>query len=475
MKPQNVRYWILVADLFCVPIAVLLSINLRYASTLDLITSAQHLQDYLLLMFAAIVTWAGLYIEMGLDGFRGGWHFPAILSKVAVAIFLLMTVVSAVSFLTQHNYSRLVLLYFAATFTAGLLCIRWLARSIVIARLRGLEDNRCVILGSGSVARELASKVAAHPELPFQIIGFLFPGESEALNGWSKSLGEPIGSIKTLQVLELLRQQRVRKLIIAMGQPNGAETRKLIGECRRASIQVYLVPQLYDLYLSRAELMEIDSLPLLSLEERSPGAAQLILKRAIDVVMSFGLLVMSSPALLASALVVYLKSGKAFRVEWRCGKDALPFQMYRLNIERHAPNPAPYERLFIRWSLSELPQLWNVLQGDMSLVGPRPESPERVKCYSEWQRQRLNVRAGVTGLAQVHGLREQHSSEDKTRFDLQYIVSSSPLLDLGLILQTIWTLVSRGLIHESVSAEPETVRSTGRDLVAREVADVDRP
>jgi lipopolysaccharide/colanic/teichoic acid biosynthesis glycosyltransferase len=149
--------------------------------------------------------------------------------------------------------------------------------------------------------------------------------------------------------------------------------------------------------------------------------------------------------------------------------------MYRLNVERHATCPERYERLLVRWSLTELPQLWNVLNGDMSLVGPRPESPERAKYYSEWQRQRLKVKAGVTGLAQVHGLRDQHPSEDKARFDLQYIFNWSPLLDLSLILQTVWTLLFRGLRQEPVSSEEASFVKTSNDFVGREVVDVNRP
>jgi lipopolysaccharide/colanic/teichoic acid biosynthesis glycosyltransferase len=474
MKSQSIRYWILAADLLWILAALLLSIYVRFANVANAVASGQHLENYFLMVLAANIAWTALYLEMGLDGFKGGWHFPAILSKVIVAVSLLMTVVFAVAFLTQHNYSRLVLLYFTVFFTAGLLCIRSLSRSIVSAHLSGAEDNRCLILGSGALARELASKIASHPELPFKIVGFLFPGEPEALNGLSKSLGKPVGAIKTLQVLELMAQHGVRKLIIAMGQPNNAEIRKLIGECRKNLIQVYLVPQLYDLYLSRAKLIEIDSLPLLSLEERNPAPAKLTLKRALDLLLSCGILILVSPLLAASAFVVYAKKGRAFRAEARCGKDGIPFPMYRLNIERHATNPAYFERLFVRWSLTELPQLWNVVRGEMSLVGPRPETPERVKNYSEWQRQRLKVSAGVTGLAQVHGLRDQHSSDDKTRFDLQYIFNSSPLVDLGLILQTIWTLLSRGLNHESTPSDAVAVRSSAGDLLTQEVGDVNR-
>jgi lipopolysaccharide/colanic/teichoic acid biosynthesis glycosyltransferase len=474
MKIQNIRSWILTVDLLWVLGALGLGIGLRYTGTKDTIDFATHFQTYSLMVLVAVVAWTLLYFEMSLDGFKGGWHFPSILSKLVVAVSLLMVVVLAFAFLTQHNYSRLVLLYFALFFLLGLVGVRCLVRFLVTSRLRNVADHRCVILGHGPIARELASKMVSHPEIPFQVVGFLFPGESETSNGFASSLRPPFTSVKTLQVLELLARQQVQKLIVAMPQPNGTEVRKLIAECRKASVQVYLVPQLYDLYLSKAELVEIDGLPLLSLQERNSPAVSFALKRGLDVVLSLGILLFISPLLALAAFVVYSKKGMAFRTELRCGKDGIPFRMCRLNIERHATSPERYERLFVRWSLTELPQLWNVLRGDMSLVGPRPESPDRVRYYSEWQRQRLKVRAGVTGLAQVHGLREQHSSEDKARFDLQYIFNWSPFLDLSLILQTVWTLLFRGLNQKPALTQTANFRSGASEYVTPEVVDVNR-
>jgi lipopolysaccharide/colanic/teichoic acid biosynthesis glycosyltransferase len=474
MKLQNIRYGILTADLLWVFGALGLGIGLRYAGTTEPITFASLFQMYSLMVVAAVVVWALLYSEMNLDGFKGGWHLPAILSKVIVAVSLLMVVLLAFAFLTKHYYSRLVLLYFAIFFLIGLVGVRCLVRFLVTSQLRNAADHRCVILGNGPIAQELASKIVSHPEVPFQVVGFLFPGESETSNGFASSLQPLFTSVKTLQVLELLARQQVHKLIIAMPQPNGAEVRKLIAECRKASVQVFLIPQLYDLYLSKVELVEIDGLPLLSLQERNHPTGSFALKRTMDFVLSLGILLLVLPILALAALVVYDRKGQAFRTERRCGKDGVPFRMYRLNVERHATSPERYEKLFVRWSLTELPQLWNVLRGEMSLVGPRPESPERVKYYSEWQRQRLKVRAGVTGLAQVHGLREQHSSEDKARFDLQYIFNWSPLLDFSLILQTVWTLLFRGLNQEPPLTQTTNFRSEATEYVTREVVDVNR-
>jgi lipopolysaccharide/colanic/teichoic acid biosynthesis glycosyltransferase len=192
----------------------------------------------------------------------------------------------------------------------------------------------------------------------------------------------------------------------------------------------------------------------------------------MDLVLSGGILLSVSPILMSAALFIWSKKGRAFRTELRCSKDGVPFGMYRLNVDRHSSKG--YERFLVRWSLTELPQLWNVLRGDMSLVGPRPESTERLKYYSEWQRQRLKVRGGVTGLAQVHGLREQHPSEDKARFDLQYIFNWSPFLDLSLILQTLWTLVFRGLSQEPAFVQARNRHRGASDQVLQEVNDANR-
>jgi lipopolysaccharide/colanic/teichoic acid biosynthesis glycosyltransferase len=117
-------------------------------------------------------------------------------------------------------------------------------------------------------------------------------------------------------------------------------------------------------------------------------------------------------------------------------------------------------------SITELPQLWNVLRGEMSLVGPRPESYDRVRRYSEWQQRRLSIKPGMTGLAQVQGLRDQNSSEEKARFDLQYILNPSATGDIAILLQTLWTLTKRSFRYPRLVAPERDVRSGFFDSVA---------
>ena len=117
--------------------------------------------------------------------------------------------------------------------------------------------------------------------------------------------------------------------------------------------------------------------------------------------------------------------------------------MYRLNSPRLGTGLPAYERVLQKFSITELPQLFNVMRGEMSLVGPRPEGLERARHYTDWHRQRLKATPGMTGLAQVYGLRDRHSSEDKTRYDLQYILRRSLFQDISLLVQTAWTLTVR--------------------------------
>jgi lipopolysaccharide/colanic/teichoic acid biosynthesis glycosyltransferase len=132
--------------------------------------------------------------------------------------------------------------------------------------------------------------------------------------------------------------------------------------------------------------------------------------------------------------------------------------MLRLNVERHQATTG-FERLLENMSITELPQLWNVLRGEMSLVGPRPESFDRVGRYSEWQQRRLSIKPGITGLAQVQGLRDQNSSEEKARFDLQYILNPSAIADIAILLQTLWTLTMRSLQYPRLVAPEPSVRT----------------
>ena len=322
------------------------------------------------------------------------------------------------------------------------------------------------------MALELAEKLSRHPELLLEVVGFLYPSG----NGGGKEPAPTAQGNRPLAstgIAKFLEELKVQDVIVVLQQQAGVEVEKVVSQCRGLGMRVRLVPHWYQLYVSDANMTEIDGVPLISLEERNIWAGSLLIKRILDAALGTLLLSASLPLLLLAVVKIRRQKGKAFCKELRCGRLGNTFSMYRLNVNQHDPNLIGLERFLATFSLTELPQLWNVLSGHMSLVGPRPESPERVKHYSDWQRQRLGVQPGLTGLAQVQGLRERHSSEEKARFDLQYIFHWSLFLDLSLIVQTVWTLALRLVRPDRAPAALTGGTATRRTTYRKEGVHVD--
>ncbi|HWZ46040.1 MAG TPA: sugar transferase [Candidatus Saccharimonadales bacterium] len=405
-----------------------------------------------LLYACAFPIWIGLYFTKKLEGFRGGWHLPNICAQVTVGVLYMVVALFAVALFTHAAYSMPALLSLMCLWAVGFISIRcgtwWLAASR--SRLRG--RRRVVILGRGRVASELALKIARHPELSMEVTGILSPSDIKTSH---QVPAMPLGSIslRTLNALTLMQEQEVKELIVVEPLPQRAEISKLISNCRKAGMEVHLVPERYELYLSKAKLTEIDDVPLLSLKEQALPILGMEMKRVMDLLGASLLLSLTAPILSLAVAALYVNRKRALRKELRCGRNGRLFWMHRLDIDRDASDLSAGERILAQFSFTELPQLWNILKGEMSLVGPRPEPPARVKHYSMWQRQRLTVTPGLTGLAQVRGLREQHSSEEKACFDLQYLLDWSLFLDISLLLQTIWILFVR-LGRQGALAKP---------------------
>lgn len=399
---------------------------------------------------AAWVIWTLLSLFLALDGFEGGWRLSAVVSQLLLAVGGMMLVLLAGGYLFASYVSRLVLVYFGLLLFAGFALIRVGAYLMLRAGSENGAARRIVIVGRGRLVRELARKIRRHPELLCRVVGFLSPDDGAAEPGLSSGSAAEV-NIRSVGVVDLLRTHQVDELVLALPDCAPPELLSLAAHCRERGIRISLVPQLYELYLSRPSLIDLDGLPVVQLGQLkiAAGAAW---KRPLDLALGGVLFLIGLPLILPTALIVRLIKGRAFRWEVRCGYKGGTFEMLRLNIDRTFRNGSWFERLLGELSLTEVPQLWNVLRGEMSLVGPRPEAPDRVCHYSDWQRQRLMVKPGITGLAQVHGLREHHSSEEKTRFDLQYLLNASPWTDLSLLLQTVWTLAFRRSNHAKVAS-----------------------
>jgi lipopolysaccharide/colanic/teichoic acid biosynthesis glycosyltransferase len=440
MKPEQLRNRILAADLAWIPVA--LAAEQALCSGLHCSQLPLGPSNFVVYVICTVLAWVLLSEHLHLDGFRGGWRLSAMVSHLLLAALLLMVLLLAVEGVSERYVGRLTLSVFTLFLLLGFLGIRWFALRSVLRRYRSGDVHRVVILGSDRLATELSAKFEHHPELFCRVIGFLSPGAELPATRPNREEVTGAATVSTVEVIGLLRQHKVDELVMAH-TPASKEILSLVALCRQQDIRVSLVPQPYELYLSRPSLLDLGGLPLLQLEGMTPPASTRIGKRLLDVGLGFVLAVATLPLVSVCGAILHFSTGCAFRWETRIGWRRARFLMLRLNVNHDPQSGSRFERMLWQLSISELPQFWNVLRGDMSLVGPRPECAERATRYSAWHEQRLSVKPGMTGLAQVHGLREQHTSEEKTRHDLQYILHPSLLKDLSLLIETIWTLTLR--------------------------------
>lgn len=436
------RYGILAADATVVIVAMFLAIGMREGFP----RSVPAVSAYMPILLCSLVVWTVVSTYTGLNSMRGGWHWSKVCSEVFVAVSITSVCVAATAYMLRDYLPRLLLVYFVTMLLLGLAAVRagvHSQRSIGWRR----PNRRVVIVGFGRVAQELAQKLQRHPEMRCEVVGFMTPSQMQGGGGMRDSA--PDISVSPLDAMKLMAAKGITDIVVAFsGQPMPGGLSSFVDQSRAAGLRVSLVPYLYELYTSRASLLDVEGLPLVVLDDTCPNWWASLAKQIFDVCVASLAAPFALCVLLPAALYLRLVRVRALASETRCGKDGRPFELYRLCIDRSHADLRAFERVLDRLSITELPQLWNVIKGDMSIVGPRPESLERVRQYSDWQRQRLTVKPGLTGLAQVHGLRDHNSSEEKAAFDLQYLASWNLLTDIVLIIQTIWTLGARAIPGE---------------------------
>lgn len=448
MTSISVRYWIVLTDLVWIAVAWLWASTFRFGLSWPGSIPQLPPDERVVLILGAII-WTFLYCVMHLDGPNGASDLPGRASVLILAVGAFISLLAVASYFAIGYVSCMAFGYLAVLVLVGTITSRWLIRRILGSIKRRGTGRRAVILADGRLAREVAQKFHEHPELNCDVIGS-FSSVTEERLGTS---APPLTS--TLHILDFLKDKGITDLIVVLPPPMPREVLTLVARCQAAGVRISLVPEPYELYTSRTRLVEVGGLPLLTIDQEATSLGWLSVKAILDRICAISFLIFCFPLFLVLALYLRMTGRRAFQGELRCGKDGAPFWMYRFNIDREAEGMNLLESMVCETSLTELPQLWNVLRGEMSIVGPRPESPDRVKHYSEWNRQRLRVKPGITGYAQVQGLRDRHSSEEKTCFDLQYILQWSPVLDAALVLQTAWTITQRaGATLKGNSTEP---------------------
>ncbi|HEY5659264.1 MAG TPA: exopolysaccharide biosynthesis polyprenyl glycosylphosphotransferase [Gaiellaceae bacterium] len=334
-------------------------------------------------------------------------------------------------------------------------------RSGVLSPLFGQRRSvPTLIVGAGTVGQLVAKRLAEHPGVGLDVVGYL-DGDPRPLSAPALPV---LGSAAELG--RVLEQHRIEHVVFAFSRSSHDTTLQLIDECGRRGVRVTLVPRLFERLPRNVTVDYIGALPFLSLYPNEPGALRFRLKYGFDRVVAAALIVVLSPVLVAVGLGVAFSAGTPilFR-QPRLGRDGRVFTMLKFRTMRGGAathgDPArsvtvgpggvegvdrrtPFGRFLRRTSLDELPQLFNVLRGDMSLVGPRPERPDLAEVFREHvarygERQRL--KSGMTGWAQIHGLRGKTSLADRIEWDNWYIENCSPWLDLKILLGTARSLI----------------------------------
>jgi exopolysaccharide biosynthesis polyprenyl glycosylphosphotransferase len=378
-------------------------------------------------------------------------QLPRELGVVCKASGMLFLLAVVVIFYRRDLYeSRLALTLFLVLNALTLMLVRRLIwRALKYLRGRGLNYGRAVIVGNGRTARAVARAIRNNSWTGLEAVGFVDrPGRVES------NLLPRLGEIGDME--KVVTQHDVDHVFVALPISRYGELPELYRMLSDLLVDVQLVPDLPNVAGMRLRMVDIDDLSFLGLRQNPHYGWPKIAKRAMDLVLGTLAVLVLSPLLLALAIAVRLTSpGPVLYRQSRAGLRGRTFQMLKFRsmrvgaeqgtgpvwASRNDQRCTPLGRFMRRWSLDELPQLWNVLAGDMSLVGPRPERGvfiEKFRKQIPGYAQRHQVKTGMTGWAQVHGWRGDSSLRHRIQCDLYYIANWSLFLDLQILLMTLW-------------------------------------
>jgi exopolysaccharide biosynthesis polyprenyl glycosylphosphotransferase len=351
----------------------------------------------------------------------------------------------------------------AVILVAEKILVRVIARWV---RSKGLNYRTVLIVGTGRRATDIARLITGHKYWGYKILGFVSDGHRLS-NGWARY--RIWGNVPDLKrILENHEiAEPIDEVVFAVTRKKLDEMKQIFLMCEELGIRTRVAMNFFNNRVARLEIEEMEGVPFLTFTTTPSNEAQLALKRALDIAVALLLLAISGPVIAIAALAIKFSSpGSVLFKQKRIGLNGRMFTLYKFRTmieDAHArreevahlnemngpafksksdPRVTPIGRWMRRFSLDEIPQLWNVLKGDMSLVGPRPPIPEEVKMYHRWHRRRLSMKPGLTCLWQVSGRNSIQDFDHWMKLDLQYIDNWSPSLDLKILLRTIPAVLS---------------------------------
>ena len=415
---------------------------------------------YLTLLLVMLPLWYIVFKAFGLYRPRRiSSKFAEIMDIAKGTTIAILILVSLTFFVRKYEFSRLTFVYFGIICVIALCVERILFRELLrLIRKRGYNLRHALIVGTGSLGQDVTDRVHSHPELGIKIRGFLCEDNSQ--------IGNELKGFKVLDTFENVRNvvmnQNIDMVLITLPLSAHERLKRILDDIGDEMVSIMLIPDLIELATLRGGIGEFEGMPIISLRDTPLYGWNVVVKRVTDIVLSITILLAVSPLMIVISFLVKATSiGPVFYRQERMGLDGKIFSMLKFRtMETQAEKETgpvwaakgdsrkTIIGSFLRkTSMDELPQFFNVLKGDMSIVGPRPEREffiQQFRSKIPKYMLRHKMKAGITGWAQISGWRGNTSLEKRIEYDLYYIENWS----LGFDLEIMWLTIWRGLVNK---------------------------
>ncbi|GAB4436490.1 MAG: sugar transferase [Anaerolineae bacterium] len=460
-KRISIRLALTLGDLTIIAVSLALAVWLRpYLSlgqplTPDLSWLAVMVYGLALLVWGVAFSLTGVYdLGKNLKFFDEAF-------RVAAAHFVATLAFAGTLYFSYRQTSRLQVLVFAGISLILMLLYRGLLRLVLLrfgSRRYGVR--KVLVVGNGAAGREVVQTLASSKWTGLHLVGFV----DDAAQG--EGMGcEHLGTLA--ETVEVVQQQKINEVVFTLPRHAHTHLANLVVALHSMNVNVRVVPDFFDLIFLRSVVEDLGDIPMVTLKEPVLNPLQRLIKRTFDVVVGVGALILSLPIMLMVAIGIKLDSpGPILFSQERVGENGRIFKMYKFRSMVHTagenglppsqriingkpaykfyddPRVTRFGRYLRQLSLDELPQLFNIIKGDMSLVGPRPELPWLVNQYQPWQNKRFEVPQGLTGWWQVNG-RADKPMHLNTQDDIYYIKNYSLWLDIQILFRTVGAVIRR--------------------------------
>ncbi len=407
-----------------------------------------------LILIASIVIIS--YVRRRYHGQRPGNFLDSLSKTVGTATIAFLISLVAIVFLFPDHFNYGTVPYPRSFVLAGwVLAItsvtlgRWFYGLLVhMLQKRGIGKQKVLVVGSGDIGRMLIQKLQGDNDSGHEVVGYIEANGEAIQVADTPRLGRPA------DIPEVIERYGVDEVVIGLPEASHRELVRIISLCEREKVSIKIFPDVFQIMATEVTVSDLAGLPLLSVRDVALRGWKLSLKRAYDLAVAVPALIFLSPFMLLIALLIKLESpGPVFYIQERMGLDARPFPTIKFRSMRtdaeargpgwttpDDPRKTRLGAILRKFSVDELPQFINVIRGDMSVVGPRPERPvyvEQFRQYIPRYMERHREKAGITGWAQINGLRGDTSIVERTKYDLWYIENWSLWLDFKITLLTI--------------------------------------